>query len=158
MLKRFGHERRRALGPRGLVAIVVLGLACGPGGAQTPPPGAGEPLPLDRQVVFEVDVKAKTVRVGPMVFLQRVGGGVDFVAQGLVEGYTLEIDFKTQGGVRGPFAKGATLARGRYTLNAKTPSLPSGGSDRPGVWKYEVVLRDAKGDDVEAIDPMGVLK
>ena len=158
MLKRFDHERRRTLGLRGLAAIVVLGLACGPGRAQTPPRLAGEPLPLDGQVVFKVDVKANTVGVEPMVFLQRLGGGVDFMALGLVEGYTLEIDFKTQGGARGPFSRGATLARGRYTLNAKTPSLPSGAADRSGAWKYEVVLRDARGDDVVAIDPMGVLK
>lgn len=106
MLKRFGHERRPALGPRALAAIVVLGLACGPGGAQTPTPRAGEPLALDQQVVFEVNLSAGKVGVQPEVFLQRLGGGVDFVAKGLAEGYTLEIDFKTQGGVRGPFAKG----------------------------------------------------
>jgi hypothetical protein len=101
------------------------------------------------------------VKVDPQVFLQRLGGGVDFVAKGLTEGYTLEIDFKVEGGIRGPFSKGeAALARGRYTLSAKTPTVASGRSDvsSPGVWKYEVVLRDAKGDDLVAIDPMGVLK
>jgi hypothetical protein len=161
MLKRFGLERRRALAVRGLAAIVVLGLACSRSGAQSPASPAGEALSLDLQVTFEVDVGARKVRVEPEVFLQRLGGGVTFVAKGLAEGYTLEIDFKAQGGARGPFAKGqGSLARGRYTLSAKTPSLPSGRSDSaaPGVWKYEVVLRDAKGDDLVAIDPMGVLK
>lgn len=115
-------------------------------------------FPLDAQVVFDVDVAARTVSVEPMVFLQRLGGGVDFVAHGLVGGYTLEIDFKTQDGARGPFSRGAALARGRYTLDTRTPSLSSGASDRKGFWKYEVVLRDERGDDVVAIDPGGVLK
>jgi hypothetical protein len=158
MLKTFGHDRRRVLSLRGLVAIVFLGLACGPGGAQTPKAPITDPLPLDRQVVFEVDVKAKTVSVEPKVFLQRLGGGVDFVARGLSEGYTLEIDFKTDYGTKGPFSRGATGARGRYTLSASKPTVPSGASDHTGYWKYEVVLRDAKGDDLVAIDPGGVFK
>jgi hypothetical protein len=156
MLERIGRERRRASSLRGLGAIVVLGLACERGGAQTPKAPSYEPLPLDRQVVLTVDVRAKMVSAEPKVFLQRLGGGVDFVAKGLSEGYTLEIDFKTQDGTRGPFSGGTP--RGRYTLSAKAPSGPSGASDRDGYWKYEVVLRDASGKDVAAIDPGGVFK
>jgi hypothetical protein len=161
MLKRLGHDGRRTSVVCGLAAIVVLGLACHGSDAQSPGPSAGDPLPLDRQVTFEVDANARKVHVEPAVFLQRTGGGVTFLAKGLPEGYTLEIDFKTEGGTRGPFPKGpGALARGRYTLSAKAPSLPSGSSEATaaGVWKYEVVLRDAKGDDLVAIDPMGVLK
>lgn len=116
-----------------------------------------DPLPLDLRVTFKVDVRAKTVGVEPMVFLQRLGGGVEFVAEGLLDDYTLELDFKTQHGTRGPFKKGAG-PRGRYTLTASRPSVPSESADQTGVWKYEVVLRDRDSNDVVAIDPMGVLK
>jgi hypothetical protein len=161
MSMRFGRGIRpwrwfQGFGP----VVVLLGLACAGGGAQTRTPSpSDEALSLDRQVVFDIDITAGKVGVEPPVFLQRLGGGVDFVAKGLADGYTLEIDFKTQEGARGPFARAeGAPARGRYTLNGKTSSLPSGRSEKAGVWKYEVVLRDAHGDDVYAVDPMGVFR
>jgi hypothetical protein len=161
MSMRFRREMRHGMWFRGLLSgIVLLGLACDGGVAQTKtPPPSNEPLALDRQVVFHVDTAAGKVEVEPLVFLQRLGGGVDFVATGLADGYVLEIDFKTQEGTRGPFARaeGASI-RGRYSLSKTAPSLPSGRSDKAGAWKYEVVLRNPHGDDVFAVDPMGVFR
>ena len=95
------------------------------------------------------------------------GPGVTFKAENLPSGYSLEIDFRSQGGFKGPFLQTANTTsrpvRGRYLLNSRQLAIESGKVDlehfpAPSVWKYEVVLRGADNQDLVATDPMGVLK
>ncbi len=83
----------------GLGAVFALVLGC-PGSAQTP--AGAESVLVDKQVTITFDGKDQLV-VDPEVFVARIDGpGVEFVVQGLPEGYKLEIDFKSQR-VKGPF-------------------------------------------------------
>ena len=101
----------------------------------------------------------------PEVFLAKLSGpGIEFVVNGLPDKYTLEIDFRPQGNVKGPFVRTAGV-RGRYDFvgTGQSVKAQSGGVDTKQVkagsyWKYEVVVRDAERNDKAAIDPGGVFK
>jgi len=149
---------RRAAEVVGLGAVFALVLGC-PGSAQTP---AAESIAVDKQVTITFD--GKDLVADPEVFVARIDGpGVDFVVQGLPAGYKLEIDFKSQK-VKGPFLRTSGV-RGRYEAvgSGKDVRLPSGKVDasnvkRSSYWKYEIVVRDAEGNDRVALDPGGVLR
>lgn len=119
--------------------------------------------------IEEVAKKEDSVkRGGPGELLKTGGPGVTFVVDGLRPGYSIEIDFRSQGDRKGPFLlKKPTPGRlrGRYVFHGRASTtsqrLRSGRVDiehfpKPSVWKYEVVLRKGS-EDLVAIDPMGVL-
>jgi hypothetical protein len=141
-----------------LAVVVGIVLACNKVGAQK---GPYEPVAVDRTVAIRVDnMRLSAV---PMVALMRDGGAIEWTATGLAKGQTLELEF-TVGfkNLRGPFARlAAGGTRGRYTLTYEKPKVSSGLYQRDAgyaTWKYEIVLRDANGNDLAAIDPVIVGK
>jgi hypothetical protein len=145
----------------GLSAAFALALGC-PGSAQTRV--GSETIPVDKQVTITFDGKDR-IDVQPDVFVAKLGGpGVEFVVKGLPERFRLEIDFKSQANVKGPFVRGAG-PRGRYDVlgTGKDVAVQSGKVDPdrvkgPAYWKYEVVVRDPEGNDRVAMDPGGVFR
>jgi hypothetical protein len=130
------------------VACVYAQSTAGKGAARTS-------FPVDTTVVF--DVRARTVK--PLIALLGPGASIDLAVRGLTAGQTLEVDFRVQSGVKGPFAR-TQRVRGRYTF-AGDGKVTAGPVDRPGeeAWKFEVVQRQKDDtEDVWAIDPMIVSK
>jgi len=120
--------------------------------------------------IEELAKKEESVKKeGPASWVTIGGPGVAFVVEGLRPGYSLEIDFRSQGNQKGPFLPRQAVPsrlRGRYVFhgraNAPIQTTRSGRVDivhfpNPSLWKYEVVLRRGS-EDLVAIDPMGVLK
>ncbi|PYQ24368.1 MAG: hypothetical protein DMF79_01910 [Acidobacteria bacterium] len=138
------------------LGVLSAGVACVY--AQTRAPGKGATrtsFPIDTTVV--VDVKARSVK--PLISLLTPGASIELVVKGLATGQTLELDFRVQGGFKGPFAR-TQRWRGRYTFNADG-KITTGPVDRPGeeTWKFDVVQRQKDDtEDVWAIDPMIVSK
>lgn len=139
-----------------LGALVLVGAACS--WAQTKPGGRSSvtSFPVDTVVTF--DVSSRTVQ--PLIALIPPGNSLELKVTGLGEGQSLEIDFRAQGGRKGPFAKTAANVRGRYLFTSNNTSLPSGAEDvgKVEAWKFDVILRDKGQADVWAIDPMIVIK
>ena len=80
-------------------------------------------------------------------------------------GHSIEIEFATTNGLKGPFPKGAGAkdnpAPGRYsdkvTGGTKISTLPSR-QPTDTFWKYTVTLRDASDNDVTTLDPIVIFK
>ena len=125
-----------------------------------------------RELAAQIDEFAKreesVKKEGPGKWVTIGGPGITFVVEGLRPGYSLEIDFRSQGDQKGPFLARQAVPnrlRGRYVFhgraNAPVQKSRSGRVDiehfpKPSVWKYELVLRKGS-EDLVAIDPMGVL-
>jgi hypothetical protein len=136
----------------------VLAIACKPADADKTPYGTS--IPTDTKVT--ITVAGRQLSIAPQIFLMRPGDTIDFVAEGLASGATLEMDFKVERGFKGPFGRDpkAIDPRGRYSFSEKVTRFSATYEKAlgEGVWKYEVVLRDNLGNDLAAIDPMGVGK
>lgn len=140
-----------------VLAVVVLGTAACVWAQTKPPVRAGgiTSFPVDTTVTF--DVRTRTIK--PTIALIPPGAALDLRVVGLVDGQTLEIDFRAQNGQKGPFAKTESNVRGRYFFKADG-TLSTGPEDalRVEAWKFDVILRDRLEADVWAIDPMIVVK
>ncbi|HSB60382.1 MAG TPA: hypothetical protein VLI67_01590 [Vicinamibacteria bacterium] len=136
--------------------VVLLAVACVYAQGRPPVKGAARTsFPVDTTVA--IDAGARTVR--PLIALLPPGATIDLAVAGLAPGQTLEVDFRVQRGVKGPFARSQRM-RGRYTFaaNGKAAAGPvdQGGEE---AWKYEIVVREKDDtDDVWAVDPMIVTK
>jgi hypothetical protein len=111
-------------------------------------------------VTVSGDAKAGwKIEVKPKVSFVMLGGSLAFEVAGLPKGYTLEIDYRAEGDKKGPFRKRGNDPRGRLTFAAPDRIvLYYDDSVDTAVWKYDVALRDEKGDDKAVIDPMTVGK
>jgi hypothetical protein len=159
------------------VAIAWLAgslLVCGgSGAAQSPSPDTkpsyadGGPIPQDKEVTVAVD--GTSIRVKSNDALIHVGRPIRWVARGLRDGATLEIDFevyyshhKSEHYVKGPFPRREKYPpnpyRGRFVLDEKNTAVDSADADEPGYFKYHVVLRDRGGRDLAALDPGIIVK
>ena len=120
---------------------------------QTPPPAT---IPMDAKAT--VSFANGTPSVEPAVaIVSSKGGEFQWVVGTLPDGYTVEIDFRVHDGAKGPF-KAKKSSTGRYTggSGAKIGAGEVVNKNRNG-WKYDLVIRDADGNDKGAIDPMIII-
>ena len=160
------------------ISLIVCGGHGAPGGSvsaspQSPTPdtkptyGGGDaaPIPQDKEVTISTD--GRTLRVKSNDALIHVDRPLRFTAQGLRDGLSIEIDFEAAEShykssshyVKGPFPRvehPANPVRGRFLLTDKYPRVDAGAADTAGYFKYHVVLRNAKNEDIAVLDP-GVL-
>src|SRR5262245_60863570 len=174
-------SRRQATAALG--AAVVLLLGCEAIGQSKYDPYA--PIEVTKEV--KVSIKDGRIEVYPAVAVMRPGGKLTFSASGIGQGQTLEIDYQAKEieyetrilklpagipdarregrlSVKGPFARVKDQPRGRLTLR---PDASGNASETVEydvihqdavVWKYEMALRDSKGNDLAVVDPMTVGK
>jgi hypothetical protein len=67
----------------------------------------------------------------------------------------VEFDFRVHEGRKGPFVRPGGGATGRYKGDSESEVRAGAVANAPrDAWKYDVVVRDASGNDVAGIDPM----
>jgi hypothetical protein len=153
------HVRRLAPGALGVFTAGIVSLvACMPLHAQKAPE---DPIPTTKEVLVTVEGK-RILSVRPQIAFLRPGGSVVVAVRGLTANYSLEIDFNVGGysapDVKGPFLRtGQEEPRGRVTLkpgNERVALRYDEALKTTASWKYEIVLRDERGEDVFGWDPM----
>ena len=113
-------------------------------------------MSLEYDTLIEVRVgKDRITSVKPAVAIV-TRQGVTWDVVGLSARYAVEIDFRVQGTKKGPF--GAARPRGRYLARKDGPIRSHESDQKGGVWKYDVILRNADGVDVHAIDPSIIIR
>jgi hypothetical protein len=157
------HVRRAATCAFGfLTAGIVVLVACMPLHAQRAPE---DPIPVTKEVVITVESRRVTA-VKPQIAFVRPGGTLVFLVRGLSGSSTLEVDFHVGGysapAVKGPFVRYSEQEpKGRVTFklgNERVALRYDEALKITAAWKYEIVLRDEKGDDVFGVDPMVIGK
>jgi hypothetical protein len=122
-----------------------------------PDRAASRSVETDRTVTISAD--GRTIRVDPMYALVATKDPLEWRAGALPSGAELEIDFVSNDGLVGPFPLQAgkqNPRRGRYVL-ASGESHVTAPAERPGYWKYQVILRLPDGSEV-SIDPGVIIK
>jgi hypothetical protein len=125
-------------------------------------------IPQDKEVRVSV-IDGRSLKVKSTDALIHLGRPLRWVVEGLRDGQTVEIDFEVyrsdykdvHRNVKGPFTWAdhpANPVRGRFILDEKNTRVESGPSEVPGYFKYHVVLRDRKRNDVFALDPGVIVK
>jgi hypothetical protein len=116
-----------------------------------------ETIEVTKEVRISVD-GGKIAAVTPRIAILKEGGLLILSATGLGDS-TLEIDFNVVGNRKGPFRPGKGLPRGRFTLSSAAPKVEAVvDARRDSGWKYEVVLRDRAGVDLDGVDPMIIIQ
>jgi hypothetical protein len=130
---------------------VLYAAACN---GQTPPAGTAIPTDAKATVSF---VNGKPSVEPVVAIVSSKAPEFQWVVGKLPDGYTVEIDFRVHDGAKGPF-KAKKSSTGRYTggTDAKIPAGEVVNKGRNG-WKYDLVIRDADGNDQGAIDPMVIV-
>jgi hypothetical protein len=153
-MTRVGHL---TLGVLTGLALGVVTLCNGQSQAKAAWPAGYGP---DTEVTIASDGRSITISKAVAIVSRSAATRFAFKIGSLPEGHKVEVDFEVQGTRKGPFARaeGAADPQGRFTggANATLTTGPLTGEGRE-VWKYEVVLRDAKDNHVTAIDPMIVI-
>jgi hypothetical protein len=120
---------------------------------QTPPPAT---IPFDAKAT--VSFAGGKPSVEPAVaIVSSKAGEFQWAVGDLPAGYAVEIDFRVHDGAKGPF-KAKKSSTGRYTGRAgeKIGAGEVVNKGRNG-WKYDLIIRDADGNDQGAIDPMIII-
>jgi len=143
-----------------LVAALGLGLLTGASEchAQSKPP-VGASITLDDEAKIAFDPGSKTLTVTPAIAIITKGTAFKWVVGKLPEGYSVEIDFRVHAGRKGPFARSTDGTTGRFKGNSEA-EVKAGvveSYQTRDAWKYDVIVRDGKGVDVAAIDPMVII-
>jgi hypothetical protein len=137
-----------------VVGVGLLGaalVAC----AQTPSKDARISVAVDAKADVAFDAATKTITVTPRVAVLGKGTEFRWVVGRLPAGYTVEFDFRVHEGRKGPFVRPGSGATGRYKGESESEVRAGAVANAPrDAWKYDVVVRDASGNDVAGIDPM----
>ena len=122
---------------------------------QTPPPGTTT-IPLDAKATVSFANGKPSVEPAVAIVSSK-SAEFEWVVGDLPAGYTIEIDFRVHEGAKGPF-KAKKSSTGRYTggAGAKISAGQVVNKGRNG-WKYDLIIRDADGNDKGAIDPMIII-
>jgi len=122
------------------------------------------------KVVVQEGGGDQCLAVTPILAMINLGDSLVFSFQGIPNpsGHEIEIDFLPERGivpgsptvafVRGPFPYDRTNPknphRGRFLGKDDGKDTPTTNSSHLGYWKYQVVLRDDKGDDLKNCTPL----
>ncbi len=141
-----------------ITILAVGGAVCnGQGQSQTPVPKTVEAsVVIDQQVALDADEVRKVISVDQPIAIIKHDTMFSWRVT-VPAGHELEIDFRVQGGRKGPFARPGTGSTGRYVAGEGTTVIPAGpvALRQRGVYKYDVILWQVKPrEDVAAIDPM----
>jgi hypothetical protein len=155
-------------GPAVLVGVVVgaLGILAvqrlAGGGRPSPPPPpppstlpAPSPLPSPTcDALVKLSVKANRIVVEPDIVCLAVGRSLSW---DIVDAGDVEIDFKEQNAVKGPFIfdnanNPSNTAPGKY--NHTSPGrVASNRADKRGRWRYTVRWKTTTGEQLPDLDP-----
>lgn len=108
---------------------------------------------IDRQAT--VTYEGGKLSVVPFIAVIEKATEFSWSLSSLPDGYTVEIDFRVQGDRKGPFVRPSGGQTGRYV--GKGGQVIEAGRvevQKRDVHKYDVIVRDATGKDVAAVDPM----